>query len=151
VNKEHDITKNPLKITDQPRIDDWQLGQVKGRGDARHLHEVRRANEERRRRDELQGREQELHRHWVMGRGSVVERVDDVSSDHRPGRSGNYLSQSYPPYVLDTEDESATDIILSTLMPPPPIEYKEDVRLEREVESIVPSHPSTDHVETKIT
>jgi len=52
---------------------------------------------------------------------------------------------------LNAEDESATDIILSTLMPPPPIEYEEEVRLEWEMEGGVPSHSSTDHVEPRIT
>jgi len=80
----------------------------------------------------------------------VVERFDAVSSDHCPGRSGDFLSRSYPPYVLDAEDESGDNIILSTLMPPPPIEYEEDVRLEWEVEGGVPSHPSTDHVKPRI-
>jgi len=32
-------------------------------------------------------------------------------------------------------------------MPPPPTEYDEDLRFEREVEVIVPSHPATEHVE----
>jgi len=95
-------------------------------------------------------KEQNKSLHLGLGRGTVVERVDAVSSDHRPGRSGDYLSRSNPPYVLDAEDETATDIILTTLMPPPPIEYEEDVRLEWEVEDVVPSHPSTDHVEPRI-
>jgi len=79
-----------------------------------------------------------------------VERYVPGPSDTRPGRSVDYPSQSYPPYVLDVEDESTDDIILSTLMPPPQIEYEEDVRLEWEVEGVVPSHPSTDHVKPRI-
>jgi len=151
LNREHDIAQNPLKSTDQPGTDDWQLGQVKGRGDARRLHYARRSNDERQRRDELQRAEQEHRLRWGLGQGRVVERVDAVLSDYRFGRSGDYLSRSYPPYVLDAEDETATDIILSTLMPPPPIEYEEDVRLEWEVEGVVPSQPSTEHVEPRIT
>jgi len=36
-------------------------------------------------------------------------------------------------------------------MPPPPIEYEKNVRLEWEVEGGVPSPPFTDHVEPRIT
>jgi len=35
-------------------------------------------------------------------------------------------------------------------MPPPPTEYDEDVRLEWEVEGVVTSQPSTEHVEPRI-
>jgi len=48
LSREHDITKNPLRftnqpmtddwqLTNQPMTDDWQLSQVQGRGDARTL------------------------------------------------------------------------------------------------------------------
>jgi len=79
-----------------------------------------------------------------------VERYDPGPSDTRPGRSTDYLSNAYPAYILDVEDKSADDIIFGTLMPPPPIEYEENVRLEWEVEGVVPSHPSTEHVEPRI-
>jgi len=118
VNRECNTSRNPLKITDQARTDDWQLGQVKGKGKFPHLHEVR-IYEESRRNYESQKTEQEYHGRWGLERGTVVERVDTVSSDHRPGRHDTYISQSYPPYILGTEDESSIDIILSTFMPPP--------------------------------
>jgi len=92
VNRDHDTTRKSLEITDQPRADDWQLGQVKGRGKVLRLNEVR-INEECRQQYESQKTEQEYHRYWGLGRGTVVEKVDAVSPDRHPGHSGNYPSQ----------------------------------------------------------
>jgi len=85
-NRSPDIQKNLLQITEQPRSNDWQLGQVKVRGKVHHLNEVR-IDEERRQQNESQRSKQEYHRCWGPGRGTVVERVDAVLPNRRPGHS----------------------------------------------------------------
>jgi len=150
LNREHDITKNPLRFVNQPIADEWQLSQVRGRGDARRLHHARRLNDAHRRRDEQKRSEQKYHQRWRLRRGTIVERYDPGPSNTRPGRSANYLTHAYPANVLDVANESVDVVILGNLMQPPPTEYDEDVRLEWEVEGVVPSHPSTEHVEPRI-
>jgi len=67
LNREHYITKNPLRFTNQPMTDDWQLSQVKGRSDGRGLHDARRSHDDRRRRDEQKQVEKEYHQRWGFG------------------------------------------------------------------------------------
>jgi len=141
MNRAHDINKNLLKFATMPIDDNWQLSPVRGRGDARALHRARE------RIDARNVAKPYRNYPWGLGRGCTVERVDRSAPPTRPGCHVPPAEETTSAPSEDDEGESAYDIVLGTIMPPPPTEYCEDFGHEWEVESVVPSHPTTEHVE----
>jgi len=132
------MATNPLKFATMPIDDNRQLSQVRGRGDARALHRAR---------ERIDARNvSKPDRNYQRGlcRGYTVERVDRSPRPTRPGRDVPPAEETATAQSEEYKGESAYDIVLGTVMPPPPTEYSEDFGHEWEVECVVPSHPTTE-------